>query len=206
MNRVLVLYPKELLSQSKFQRKVSRVISNLNDICLLYIHDHHGYVKHYISDNKDQVTTQPVLTIQTAEISYAIIFCDNEQFIDERTLLAEMNIPTRLIKIFVTRVVNIKRELQYEGLKSTPDYEYIGRGSYWGNPYSMFESNDDGKLDDRDEVIRKYQYDFDRDLFPNKKKSEAIKLKGKRLGCFCKPAACHGDVLANYLNSLDDGT
>ncbi|MFA0332436.1 DUF4326 domain-containing protein [Vibrio cyclitrophicus] len=27
----------------------------------------------------------------------------------------------------------------------------------------------------------------------------------KRLECFCKPEACHGDVLADYLNSWDDG-
>ena len=70
----------------------------------------------------------------------------------------------------------------------------------WGNPYSMFEEGDS-----REEVIRKYQYDFERDLFPNKKKSEVVKLLGKRLGCYCAPAACHGDVLANYLNQLDDG-
>lgn len=25
--------------------------------------------------------------------------------------------------------------------------------------------------------------------------------KGDRLGCFCKPAACHGDVIAAYVNS-----
>jgi len=205
MSRVLVLYPKELLSQSKFHRKVSRLTSQLDSVCLLYNFDHHGYVDQYASDIHNQVTAQPVLDIQSADIDYAIIFRDEEQFIDEIAVLTELNIPKRLVNIAVTRVVNIKREQQYEGQPNTPDYEYIGRGSYWGNPYSMYESNDDGKLDDRNEVIRKYKYDFDRDLFPNKDKSEAVKLKGKRLGCFCKPAACHGDVLADYLNGLDDG-
>ena len=38
-----------------------------------------------------------------------------------------------------------------------------------------------------------------------KEKSEVYKLSGKRLGCFCKPMECHGDVLADYLNSWDDG-
>ena len=41
--------------------------------------------------------------------------------------------------------------------------------------------------------------------FPKKNKKEAYKLAGKRLGCFCKPQSCHGDVLADFLNSLDDG-
>ncbi|MEP0357399.1 DUF4326 domain-containing protein [Paraglaciecola sp.] len=36
-------------------------------------------------------------------------------------------------------------------------------------------------------------------------KAEVYKLAGKRLGCFCKPSACHGDVLADFLNSWDDG-
>ncbi|ASF45912.1 DUF4326 domain-containing protein [Methylovulum psychrotolerans] len=39
----------------------------------------------------------------------------------------------------------------------------------------------------------------------NKNERELLQLRGKVLGCHCKPAACHGDVLANYLNSLDDG-
>ena len=64
----------------------------------------------------------------------------------------------------------------------------------------MFEAGED-----REEVIRKFAYDFQRDLFPNKKKSEVFKLAGKRLGCFCKPELCHGDVLADFLNQYDDG-
>ena len=29
-------------------------------------------------------------------------------------------------------------------------------------------------------------------------------LKGKRLGCFCKPYPCHGDIIKEYLDTLDD--
>ena len=58
--------------------------------------------------------------------------------------------------------------------------------------------------EDRDEVIRLFKYDFDNDNFPRKKKSEVHHLAGKRLGCFCKPLYCHGDILADYLNSFDD--
>ena len=57
----------------------------------------------------------------------------------------------------------------------------------------------------REEVIRKYKYDFEFDKFPNKDKSKVYELSGKRLGCFCKPQECHGDVLADFLNSWDDG-
>ena len=48
-------------------------------------------------------------------------------------------------------------------------------------------------------------HDFDYEMFPNKEKAEVYKLAGKRLGCFCKPETCHGDVLAEFLNQWDDG-
>jgi hypothetical protein len=57
---------------------------------------------------------------------------------------------------------------------------------------------------DRDEAIRKFKYDFEKGYL-KKNKEDALKLKGKILGCHCKPLACHGDVIAEYLNSLDDG-
>ena len=59
--------------------------------------------------------------------------------------------------------------------------------------------------DSREVVIQKFKYDFDNDKFVRKDKKEVYKLAGKRLGCFCKPEACHGDILADFLNSWDDG-
>ena len=32
---------------------------------------------------------------------------------------------------------------------------------------------------------------------------ELPKLRGKRLGCWCAPMACHGDVLAKLVNTYD---
>ncbi len=29
-------------------------------------------------------------------------------------------------------------------------------------------------------------------------------LKGKRLGCWCAPGRCHGDILASYADALED--
>ncbi|MFZ6745845.1 DUF4326 domain-containing protein [Undibacterium sp. JH2W] len=134
------------------------------------------------------------------EITHSIVFDDGEEFIKEGDELRKRNVAMRLIEINITRVVNIKKETKYADLRRTSEYEYIGRGSYWGNPYSMFAEGDT-----REEVIRKFKYDFDYEKFPNKSKSEVFKLVGKRLGCFCKPDACHGDVLADFLNEWDDG-
>lgn len=73
---------------------------------------------------------------------------------------------------------------------------YIGRGSLFGNPY---EIGIDGT---RVEVIARYRKWFNFVLKSDTFKRELLKLKGKKLGCFCCPKRCHGDVIAEYLNSL----
>ncbi|MDC5151038.1 DUF4326 domain-containing protein, partial [Acinetobacter baumannii] len=97
--------------------------------------------------------------------------------------------------------INIDIDIQYKFIKKNDVYEYIGRGSNWGNPYSMTTHTDD----DRKSVINSFKYDFERDLLLKARKNDIYKLAGKRLGCFCKPFPCHGDILADYLNSWDDG-
>lgn len=68
---------------------------------------------------------------------------------------------------------------------------YIGRGSIWGNPFKIGE---DGS---RDEVIEKYMNYL---LTKPELISKIGDLKGKVLGCWCSPLACHGDVLAHLVN------
>lgn len=63
---------------------------------------------------------------------------------------------------------------------------YIGRGSIWGNPFII------GKDGDRKEVIKKFDDWIPTQLHLLVKLSD---LRGRRLGCFCKPLACHGDIL-----------
>ena len=64
---------------------------------------------------------------------------------------------------------------------------FIGRPSKWGNPFRLTCE------EDRTEVIEKYREWIKTN--PVLLKS-LHKLKGKRLGCYCKPLPCHGDVLA----------
>jgi hypothetical protein len=67
---------------------------------------------------------------------------------------------------------------------------YIGRPSIWGNPYSI------GRDGTREQVIAKYEAN----LSPELKERAKKELKGKILGCWCAPLACHGDVLARIAN------
>ncbi len=200
MATVLILYPKLFNCYSKFSRKVMKITSSLGDITLVYPEDPNGFIAKLCDEHSEMMKNKEFVGWTLNDITHAIIFDDGEEFLEETAQLKESGKPLRIIGISITRVINIKTAPEYQSKTSTPTYEYIGRGSYWGNPYSMYEEGDE-----REEVIRKYKYDFDYEKFPNKEKSEVYKLAGKRLGCFCKPQACHGDVLAGYLNSWDDG-
>ncbi len=200
MKSIIILYPELFNCYDKFERKVSKIIKNINDFSIIYQDDHNKFIVSFFKEKYPDISIVKNNDWKIENITHGVVFDDGEEFIEETKLLKASNIPLRIIKIAITRVVNIKKETQYQSDKSTLTYEYIGRGSYWGNPYSMYEDGEE-----RDEVIRKYKYDFDYEKFPKKEKSEVYKLAGKRLGCFCKPATCHGDVLADYLNSWDDG-
>lgn len=200
MNTVLICYPELFKSYSKFERKVSNILKNLDSLSILYVNDFNEFIATFANDNSYKTEKVFDWSLAFEKITHAIIFDDGEEFPEVTNKIRENHLPMRMIKIKITRVINIKNETEYARQKNNSKYEYIGRGSYWGNPYSMYE-----KGEGRDEVIRKFKYDFDFNKFPYKDKSEVFKLAGKRLGCFCKPASCHGDVLAEYLNEWDDG-
>jgi len=197
MNKVLIFYPEEFNCYTKFERKLDSILQFLDGFNLLFINDFRSFIGSYGEARGRRI--EPIESIDYDSVTHAILFDDGEVFYNEYHLLKSKGIKVRAIKIKITRVINIKVDKEYAIIKSNEGYEYIGRGGYWGNPYSMFEDGD------REEVIRKFSYDFEFDKFPNKNKKEVYKLAGKRLGCFCKPQACHGDVLAEFLNSWDDG-
>ncbi|MEW9698016.1 DUF4326 domain-containing protein [Paenibacillus sp. SI8] len=79
---------------------------------------------------------------------------------------------------------------------------YIGRGSKWGNPFSHMEGTKAlFKVATREEAITSYrewilrQPQLLRDLHG---------LKGKVLCCYCKPRSCHGDILAEMADKVDE--
>lgn len=86
-----------------------------------------------------------------------------------------------------TKVVNIK----YDEFTIK-----ICRPSKWGNPFIIGE---DGR---RKEVLEKYR----KYLWGNKElMSNIMSLDGEILGCFCKPKACHGDIIIETIEWLKGG-
>jgi hypothetical protein len=67
---------------------------------------------------------------------------------------------------------------------------YIGRGSIWGNPYSITKQHD------RNQVIGLYRvYLWNCIHSGDVTIADLHALNGKTLGCFCKPQPCHGDII-----------
>ena len=78
---------------------------------------------------------------------------------------------------------------------------YIGRPSKWGNPFSHLKKSTKAKylVDTREESIEAYK----KWITEGEGKhllNDLHELKGKTLGCWCKPKSCHGDVLAELVS------
>ncbi len=92
----------------------------------------------------------------------------------------------------LTTVVNLRR--------SKFDV-YIGRAGkcqdgYFGNPFTLREH---GKA----ALDKFYVYFTSRVRNDPEFRGRVAALRGKVLGCFCKPGPCHGDVIAEYVNGLE---
>jgi hypothetical protein len=95
-----------------------------------------------------------------------------------------------------TKVVNIALGHKYD--------VYIGRAGkgedgYFGNPFRI------GPGESRGATLERFRVWFYKRLETDPVYKRRIhELKGKTLGCFCKPHPCHGDIIAAYLDSLED--
>lgn len=93
-----------------------------------------------------------------------------------------------------TRVVNLRKE-RFDVYIGRKTWKYDG---YFGNPFLVREYGREGCLE-------KYREYFEKRLVEDKEFKQRIhELKGKVLGCFCKPEACHGDIIAEYLDGKSE--
>jgi hypothetical protein len=77
---------------------------------------------------------------------------------------------------------------------------YIGRPSPFGNPFPIRGANT------RDVVVDKFKWYFLRRAKEDLVFRGAIKMlkqEATALVCFCAPLKCHGDVIAEYLETLE---
>ena len=98
-----------------------------------------------------------------------------------RELLARDGLTRQQIE--TTRVVNVERE--------SPNL-MVDRSSRWGNPFRVSDYGREKAVElFRDRALA------DRDLLDQLKL-----LKGRTLGCHCKPLACHADVYSGMIRGV----
>ena len=68
----------------------------------------------------------------------------------------------------------------------------------WANPFKPGDHTREQCVELYREYIRK-RLEEEPSL-----RQELAKLRGMRLGCWCKPESCHGDVLAELADGLED--
>ena len=118
---------------------------------------------------------------------------------------------TQVINVSVKNIRPQYKNL-HEWIGNKNDHVYIGRkgvvfidgvrypleNSIWANPYKI--SNDMS----REQVLELYnEYIKNKLEKDNNLIKELLKLKGKKLGCWCKPECCHGDILLEMIKKYD---
>lgn len=190
--RVLIAYPSAFACYDKFERKMSNILSSFPNFYIVHKSDPNEFVSRRFSSDQRVcgALNSPDDEECLSNATHAVIFNDGTTFNGLIADVKKRDLESRIIDAPITRVVNVRKTKEWD--------VNIGRGSSWGNPYAI------GPDGDREEVIRKYRYDFERGFLKGGKE-DFRELAGKTLGCYCKPEACHGDVIAEYLNALDDG-
>ena len=92
-----------------------------------------------------------------------------------------------------TTVVNLRHTDEYD--------QRIDRTTKFGNPFPIDSYDENG----REQCIRDYRLWFADKIGNDDEFRKAVEsLEGKTLACWCKPKACHGDVIVEYLEEDDD--
>lgn len=96
---------------------------------------------------------------------------------------------------YKTRPINIYHKRNYD--------TFIGRGSKWGNPWTHVPSKyAKHVVDTRELAIKEY---FQWIQGQPELLAALPEIVGHRLGCYCYPKACHGDILGLLADSVKIG-
>ena len=86
-----------------------------------------------------------------------------------------------------------------KGWRMPENTVYVGRPSYWGNPYEC-----DSQSKDRAYLVRLFRAYLNRHEQSEMRRRIKSELRGKNLACWCPPdAPCHADVLLEIANGAE---
>jgi len=194
LQRVLVVYPAEFADYRLFCAKLGQLDSSLSSYLVVSPADPRAFLQRFFGERaeltKEQIAHRRQRESLVRTCTHVIVFWDGSEALGEFVFFGHLyHRKSWVIPIETTRVVNKDSGDEFD--------VYIGRRGPWGNPFVI------GVDGTREDVIDKYKEYFQRVfLGDDEKRKWLLGLKGKRLGCHCKPAACHGDVIAEYLNTV----
>lgn len=193
---IFIAYSSNFKNKRLFSEKIEKILSQIEDFSITTTIDHNNLLRDKFHNRtiieagscKRKNEIKKILS----QTNYFVAFWDGSE-LDQYIYTANiLKIKSRIIAIETTKIANKDKDEEYD--------VYIGRGTPWGNPFAI---GDEGMT--REDVIQKYKKYFNETYINNPVKLKELKsLKNKTLGCHCKPAACHGDIIAEFLNSLDD--
>lgn len=178
-----------------FVEKLDKIMGSLTDIEAVLVQDDLGIAAEYfkmrqIPARSERVSTRLVSKRVVEACTHVVVFWGGHDLTDIVYFSRLLKKNLRVIPLRITTVCNQTKE----------EFDIsIGRGGPWGNPFKISHGPEGFS---REEVIRKYKEYFEEEILSDPEKHAALlSLRGYRLGCFCKPQACHGDIIAAYLNS-----
>lgn len=192
---ILLAFSKDFGFKDLFLRKIQILISNIDQYHVSLIQDEKNIGKDYFESIgisvSNLVLKKNQIKKKLKDFSHIVVFWDGEDLTELVFYATLLKKPLKIIPVEITKVRNKDREEPYE--------VYIGRGTPWGNPFPIGIG---GVGDDREQAIKKYEEYFRVEILANPEKQKyLLSLRGYKLGCHCKPLACHGDIIAAYLNS-----
>lgn len=98
-----------------------------------------------------------------------------------------------------TKIVNLRKDKCDVKITRTPKNEVPPPPQFgcFGNPYPVEKYG-------REKCIEMYREYFYKKIEEDSAFKEAVlSLRGKTLGCFCKPLSCHGDIIKEWLDKYE---
>jgi len=197
--RLLIALSKGFGFRSLFESKISKLLTTFNPDEVHLFQDDSRIAQEFFHERGVQITnvtlgnTRSSVKRSIDNFTHIIAFWDGDDLTD---LVFFANLMRKNFRVIPVQLAKVRNKDNYERFDV-----YIGRGTPWGNPFPIGIG---GKGDDRETVIEKFRTYFSEEILSNPEKKKALlSLRGYRLGCHCKPLACHGDIIADYLNSYE---
>jgi hypothetical protein len=196
---VLVALSEGFAFPRVFAAKMGRIIGALTDTEVVVVQDDKHIARDYfgnlgIPTREERIGSRMAARSLVNACTHVVAFWGGNDLADVIYFSRLLQKHTRIIPLRITTVRNKKNNEEFD--------VYIGRGTRWGNPYEIGHGPGG---DSRETVIEKYRQHFETEILPDPDRRAALlSLRGYRLGCFCAPLPCHGDIIAAYLNAYVD--